>query len=109
MSPAVPFQEAVEILQWIGVAPGSVRALRRFDAGTYGPLPFFVDWRGQLAEVTLTFAGGVIDGLASIRIETRFSNDHDWIGEADGGPWDELGDGAKELLEFRLQAASTGP
>jgi hypothetical protein len=105
VSTGVPFLEAVQILSWIGQAPGRVRAVRCFDDGSFGPLPFLVEWKGADAEVTLELTGGVVTGLASIRIGVRFSNYHDWIGEAEGSPLDTLTPIACSLLEASLRSA----
>lgn len=106
VSAAVPFDEAVQILHWIGQAPGCVRAVRDFDAGTFGPLPFVVDWRGEDATVTLRFTGGVVTGLDSVQLPGRFSNSHDWIGEAEGDPLDEVGEVMVELMGLSLRSAA---
>lgn len=100
------FDEAVAILRWIAQAPGSVRALRGWDDGSYGPLPFDVDFSGVAAEVTFTFTGGMITGLASVRLGERFSNDHDWIGQAEGSPLDELSGAGVAILQASLRRAA---
>lgn len=102
MSAAVPHLEAVEILRRIIDAPGEVRAVQDFDAATYGPLPFFIDQ----AEVTLTFNGGVVSDVASVRIGDRFSNRHGWDREADLNPWDALDDLQADMLELSLRSAA---
>ena len=99
----VPCAEAVQILREIARNPAAVRALRDFDAGTWGPLPFFVTWQGEEAEVTFAFSGGAITGLASIRVGYRFSNDHDWIGA--GCPMDAISGTEVDDVEASLISA----
>jgi hypothetical protein len=106
MGAAVPFDEAVSILRGVARTPADVRALQDFNAGTFGPRPFYLAWRGSEAEVTVVFTGGVITSIASVRIGDRFSNDHDWIGETEGAPLDTLGDMEAELFELSLRSAA---
>jgi hypothetical protein len=101
----VPYREAVSVLSWIGMAPGSVRALRPL-AAAWGPVPFDVDFQGRRYQVTFSFLDGTVDTVVSIRCGDRFSNDHDWIGEAQGGPYDALRDGMHGLITMSLEAAA---
>lgn len=104
MSGAVPFSEALAILRWMISDPGQVRAVRAFEDARYGPVPFFVGTGDSEAEVTITFEGeGVMAGLASVRIGSRFSNGHDWEDAEGGSPWDELSVTEVEMLELSLR------
>ncbi len=107
MSAAVPFEEAIRILRHLAEEPAAVRALQDFNAGTFGPRPFFTTWAGVETEVTFAFHGGAITGLVSIRVGDRFSNGHDWVGAAFGSPWDELGETLADLVELSLRSAAS--
>lgn len=106
MKAAVPFEEAILILRHMAEEPAAVRALQDFDAGTFGPRPFFTTWEDEETEVTLDFAGGVILEVVSVRVGARFSNDHDWTGEASGNPWHELSEAVVTALEVSLLSAA---
>ena len=107
MKAAVPFEEAILILRQMAEEPAAVRALQDFDAGTFGPRPFFTTWEGEETEVTLGFAGGVILEVVSVRVGARFSNDHDWTGEASGNPWHDLAESDLAALEASLLSAAS--
>lgn len=106
MSAAVPFREAIEILAWIAAAPGRVRALQSVGPQTFGPHPYFVDWKGQETLVLVNFVGGAVDGVTAILVGPRYSNASDWISEAEGDPLDELPSASRELFELTLRQAS---
>jgi hypothetical protein len=105
VSGAVSFIEAVEILAGIATHPGAVRALRPI-ADAYGPVPFDFEFRGWRVEATFVFTGGVATSLASVRIGERYANDHDWIGEAEGNPLDELSETMVDMMGLSLREAA---
>lgn len=73
----VSLAETLAILEGMIAEPGRVLALREISEASYGPFPFFLDD----AEVTMTFDGGVIEEVVSVRIGRRFSNARDWLTE----------------------------
>lgn len=106
MSAPVPFSEAVAVLRRMVERPDRVRAIAAVDDVTCGPLPFFVAWTDQEAVVTLAFALGDLEGLVSVRIGDRFSNEHAWLAERGAYPLDELSASESSLLAAVLRSAS---
>lgn len=97
---SVPHREAVEILRRMLDDPDCVRAIAVVDAATYGPVPVFVAWRADEAEVTISYAGGAVVEVVSVRVGDRFTNAVGWTD--DGNPWDALTTSEAELLEVVL-------
>lgn len=94
-SAGVSFDEALAVLKLMVAEPERVLGLSAMDGASYGPFPFFLDE----AEVTISFAGGQVEGVASVRVGRRFSNDRDW----DQNPWDALSEVEVELLAVSLR------
>lgn len=92
----VSADEAVAILRRMIAEPEAVFAVHSIDEDTSGPVPFFFDD----AEITFTFDGGVIEDVASVRIDRRFSNSGAW----ELNPFDALPEYEIEALEAALGA-----
>lgn len=99
---SVPHREAVEILKRMLDDPDCVRAIVVVDAATYGPVPVFVAWRADEAEVTISYAGGAVVEVVSVRVGDRFTNAVGWTD--DGNPWDALTTSEADVLERMLSA-----
>jgi hypothetical protein len=88
-------------------APDEVRAIRAYDEFENGPVPVFVRWKGDEAEVTLDYAMGEIGSVASVRVGARYSNHEDWDRSDQGNPWDDLSDAVVAMIEISLADAQT--
>lgn len=74
MDSRVSLDEAAAWVRKMRVNHERIVAVRRIDSTTFGPIPFFLDE----AEITISFDGGEIEAVDSVRVDRRFGSFADW-------------------------------